>query len=518
MKIEKNFLVNIEHLRGDRMTKNFMDLISNICENEYLPSKEVINAAAKTCQNDMRSLYYSCRLYEQLSSEVTKTEIVNFWRHETETNGAYQNLVARAQAIDTEGWPTEVSLECTTFCNAKCKNCTHEELLSRGIRKGTNVNKEELFYRIRKSRLITLLFAKDEPVFLPVGLGEPLCHPDIFEIIAYATIFFPRIQLTTNASLLTDKNIEQLLELRLETIQVSMSYFNKAVYESETGLVFEKSKFNLKSLFIKRNSLSNGMAGHIVAHIFDNERNDDAARAEFICFYKDLTRKGDVLEFRPYTKYTDNSPGSLQRERPKDSYVPCHSLWCDFMVSSEGNVFPCCIGVWKKFDRELSIGFIEDDPIVFIDKLIMLRKEQKNGFFRNCLSCANLRTVIAGDLREEAIYYPELIEFCKEDARIFLYGAGFVGKKIQSYLKKNGIRICGFLVSEDIKEQKIEGTHVYSFERYVMENTFENDKIIVCAMSPAREEIVEHLTGCKINTDNVFVQNYYPTKYMFYGG
>ncbi len=42
-----------------------------------------------------------------------------------------------------------------------------------------------------------------------------------------------------------------------------------------------------------------------------------------------------------------------------------------------------------------------------------------------------------------------IIEFCNRFSKIYLYGAGKVGKYMIQYLEDEGIEICGVIVSED---------------------------------------------------------------------
>ena len=74
---------------------------------------------------------------------------------------------------------------------------------------------------------MTLLYGIDDPLVLPVGLGEPLCHPQIVDILRYMEIFFKRILFTTNASLLNAEIADELANINLESITLSLSYFNK---------------------------------------------------------------------------------------------------------------------------------------------------------------------------------------------------------------------------------------------------------------------------------------------------
>lgn len=65
------------------------------------------------------------------------------------------------------------------------------------------MDKQTVFYRIRKAKLFTLLFHTEAKAASPVGSGEPFTHSDITEIIAYMKVFFPCVGINTNAPLLS---------------------------------------------------------------------------------------------------------------------------------------------------------------------------------------------------------------------------------------------------------------------------------------------------------------------------
>ena len=386
-------------------------------------------------------------------------------------------------------------------------------MLSSGLRKAKNIDIEEAFYYIRKAKLIALLYAKEEPIFLPVGLGEPLCNPDLLEIMKYASYFFGRIQLTTNATLLTPEKIDEILSLEIESIQVSMSYFDDETYKDQIGLDMEMVKTNVLTLFKKRNALNSKTK--IITHIFDNELNSKKERDLFWSFYSEYLIHGDALDLRPYFEIVDNGTKGNLRDRSREKYVPCNSLWTDLTISIEGNVFPCCLGLWKKYDLNLSLGHISDNPVQIVRKLINIRVEHQRGVFKNCIHCQSIKKVIPYDHRTESIDYPELLEYVNKNQRFFIYGAGLIGKKINGYLKLNGFQALSFVTTGEPEECELDGLKVVSLSRvlhdFSLEGISANSYVfVIAAMSPYKEEIVEVLKRKGVESDRYFIQEYFP--------
>ena len=377
-----------------------------------------------------------------------------------------------------------------------------------------NAHIHEIYYRIRKSYLLSRLFSNpnEKTIFAPVGLGEPFCYPQMIDVIKYAGFFFPVIEVTTNLSLLDRNLIDSLLETKIDTVQASMSYFNKRIYENQIGMPFERSRDNLKVLFESRNK--HHAKTKIRAHIFDNELKTFEDEEKFVDFYKPYLQKGDSLTIRPYLEVTKGIKG-FQDKHGIDNLSPCYELWHVLATSVEGNIFPCCLGVWKEYDSDLSLGKIDDSPIDIAKNLLRLRKEHQKGQFKNCLKCEVLHTHNAYDYRIDQMYYPELLKFCKGTEKIFLYGAGWCGKKIQEFLANNGVDIAGFIISTVPNEQFVNGIKVFQFDK-LMQNQYgdgiysNGDKIVVSVVPHFQKEIIRKILEKGIDVASYFVQRYFP--------
>ena len=338
--------------------------------------------------NDICVLYYSCVLFEQMNSDGNNlTEHISFWEEELESGSSFSMLLKRADETGFVGWPKQVAIEVTSCCNAKCRNCTHEELIKSGKRVQKIVDTQTVYYRIRKTKLMTLLFHAEVNSATPVGLGEPLTHPDIAQIISYMEVFFPGVVgINTNAGLLSEQCAKQLTEAGLDYIYMSLSYFDKDTYEKEIGLTYDTVIKNICNfLEIRNNSES---AGRVIIHIFDNTMNSKEDIKRFKDKFRPLLQKQDVLEVREYIELVEN--GINTRMKKRKEIRPCYELWEVLMIDTDGNIYPCCMGVWKAYDAYLAVGNIEDNVEDIVEHVKDLRKKQFEGDMGSCLKCATL--------------------------------------------------------------------------------------------------------------------------------
>lgn len=98
-----------------------------------------------------------------------------------------------------------IELAITYACNFRCPGCYAEDL-----KEATMLNKEDAIGFIKKYK----------PMHVNITGGEPLLHPDVYEIIQR----IPRsvvVSMVTNGSLLTEEKIKKLKQAGLNTIQIS---------------------------------------------------------------------------------------------------------------------------------------------------------------------------------------------------------------------------------------------------------------------------------------------------------
>lgn len=101
----------------------------------------------------------------------------------------------------------------------------------------------------------------------------------------------------------------------------------------------------------------------------------------------------------------------------------------------------------------------------------------------------------------------EILAFCQQHERLFLYGDGWVGKAVFQYLAEEGIDVSAICVSEGYKrESSFCGRDVYELSEI---SFAENDGIILGVSEVFQQEICRNLRSIGIPLENVYVQQIY---------
>ena len=106
--------------------------------------------------------------------------------------------------------PIKISFNLTRECNLGCKHC----LSSAGKKDDMEMTTVEHFRLIDQMR-------NSGTFFVTYGGGEPLLHPDLFEILTYAGENHIATSLVTNGILLTESVAEKLNSANLDSITIS---------------------------------------------------------------------------------------------------------------------------------------------------------------------------------------------------------------------------------------------------------------------------------------------------------
>lgn len=119
-------------------------------------------------------------------------------------------------------FPEKLYIEPTSLCNLNCEMCFRKSWINESY---GNIQTE------------TVLRVMDEPMFLDNvrtvffgGMGEPLIHPDIMKMISAAKERGKRVELITNGTSLKVTKPEELVELGVDEVWVSIDSFDPEGY------------------------------------------------------------------------------------------------------------------------------------------------------------------------------------------------------------------------------------------------------------------------------------------------
>jgi len=125
-------------------------------------------------------------------------------------------------------FPISIQIEPTNVCNFRCIGCPHT-LQNYAQEVGYLQNMDMELYR----KIITDINQMGGVKVIKLyNYGESLLHPDIIQMIELAKAVASRVEITTNASILTDKLAEGLVEVGLDYIRCSIYGVDQKSLES----------------------------------------------------------------------------------------------------------------------------------------------------------------------------------------------------------------------------------------------------------------------------------------------
>ena len=318
---------------------------------------------------------------------------------------------------EKSGKPFGIKFEVSAVCNLRCIMCP----LSKGLRRKQGLLSLKNFKKV---------YDEITPPYLNLtGIGEPLLNPELFDIIRYAKRHGSIIKLDTNATLLNQKNINNLLKSGPSIISVSIDGMNKKGYEKiRIGARFETVIENLKNLISTRNKTRSKTKIHVN---FVLQKENISEIVKFIRFIDSLgvdSINGDIALPLGANKNVDNrripiteiekleenlykikTRASLNIEHirefldcggdikeKKDNL--CFYPWYYPSITWDGHLVPCCYIC----DNEIVFGNVLQEGFMKVwnnKKARDFRKMLANGREGICKNCFIDETFIADKIR-----------------------------------------------------------------------------------------------------------------------
>jgi len=284
----------------------------------------------------------------------------------------------RHQAV-LSGGPIEITLESTSRCNLSCPMCPRHTYTF------DNENMDFDLYR----RIVS--DCRDYVEFIwPYGIGEPLIHPAIFDMIRLTRDAGIRTGLSTNATLIDNERADRLLDSGLDYLIIAFDGATKETYEKyRAGATFDKTVENTIGFLEKKRE--RGSKIHVVMQMVVLKDN-----VSEIPKYRQLWSVPGVDEIR-FKRDEIRLDGTAiagealegQRENP------CHLLWRGpLYVRYDGLVYPCCymygeppVGDLKK----QSVRDVWNSP-----GMVKLREAHLRGNLSEYAACNNCQAARPG--------------------------------------------------------------------------------------------------------------------------
>lgn len=254
---------------------------------------------------------------------------------------------------------TTVGLETNNTCNLQCAHCPTNTTMQRSKGLMPWPLFQDIIDRNPQVKRIYL-----------TNWGEPLLHPQLEAMVAYAHQKGKFTALTTNATLLNEKVSRGLLQAGLDLLKISIDG-SPQVFEKVRGFSYQILEKNVLDFLKLRNDL----------------KTKTKIEASMLVFPETLPHIETFFSlWQNRIDYVHLQPKFFTFQRQK--ITPCRDLWRILVVLWEGTVVPCCADI----EGKLSLGQATNQSLESIFKgprMTSLRRAhlQKNLSGLLCEKC-----------------------------------------------------------------------------------------------------------------------------------
>ena len=229
-------------------------------------------------------------------------------------------------------------------CNFTCEYCFHAVPRNeRGFVSEWPVMKLDLY---KKCIDELALFEDQLKVLRFVGMGEPLLHKNIAEMVAIAVSrkVAQRVELLTNGSLLTRKMSDALIDAGLSRMVISLQGISREKYRriSKVDIDFDQFVKNIEYFYTNKKNT------HVYIKIVDYALDETDTQDKFYAIFGDICDSIAVENAVPimpgvdYDKVLSNrDKNATQFGLPLSDIQVCPQAFFTMQVNPDGKVVPC---------------------------------------------------------------------------------------------------------------------------------------------------------------------------------
>ncbi|MDR0986638.1 MAG: SPASM domain-containing protein [Ruminococcus sp.] len=267
-----------------------------------------------------------------------------------------KNRVDLSEAIPLKT-PFIIQLEPSGFCNLKCVFCTVNDPIAEPFLKKDTMT----FETFKKFTDDCKLFPEKIKILRIIGNGEPLMNKQIVDFVSYAkqSGTFEKIEITTNATLLSEKLSLDLVNAGLDILKISLEAIDDETFKEVTKVAVETEKLKERIKFFYQNR------GNSIVYIkcTDIALKTEEKRQQFLDEYGEISDyiyiENVANIWYDFGEKSEDIKNRYGREGGGDVCVQPFKL---LAVCADGTVLPCCAD-WK---RLIPLGNISDKPLTEI--------------------------------------------------------------------------------------------------------------------------------------------------------
>ena len=225
------------------------------------------------------------------------------------------------------------------------------------------------------------------------GLGEPLLHPRIADMVRYAKEkeVAQTVDIVSNGALLKDGLDDELMRAGLDKIRISLQGLNSAMYKdmSDVDIDFPSFKERLQALYEKRGDMKIyikimdvSLKSYGEEDFYEAFKNSaDAVAVEHLCPLVDEISYEEEFDEEEFV-YTMNG------NRVKNAKV-CPQPFYSLHINHDGDLLPCCT-----IEKPIVIGNCKNHSVLDIwngealqafRKMQLEKKKDANPVCRKCM-------------------------------------------------------------------------------------------------------------------------------------
>lgn len=231
--------------------------------------------------------------------------------------------------------PIMVIIDVTNTCNLACIHCPQPTLqASAGF-------KARHFDFAAFGRIVDEIARVGEPILLRfAGDGEPTVHPRLFEMMTLAKRGCgAAVSLTTNGVLFTDRRIEEVLEIGIDMIDVSIDALTRATYERvRRGGDYARLMANIFRMIDRRRALK---ASTKLMVSFVRQKENEHETEGFRAFWEPLVERVLVRSLHSAVGLVKHAESAAANAAASMERYPCTHLYKRLTVDFDGRIKFC---------------------------------------------------------------------------------------------------------------------------------------------------------------------------------
>jgi radical SAM protein with 4Fe4S-binding SPASM domain len=241
-------------------------------------------------------------------------------------------------------------------CNFKCNYCIfYVDKKKRHFVSSQNIMKLEV---LEKCVDEMKRFPEKIKVLRFVGIGEPLMHKKLVEMIEYAvdSKVANNVELLTNASILSNELSDRIIESRLDRLVISLQGIDATGYKdvADVDVDFEEFIRNIQYFYENKTNT------HVYIKIIDQVLSEDGDEQHFYDLFGDICDSIAVENLVPIheVEYGDDvlDVDETQFGQPLEKVRICPQPFFTIQINPDGNVVPC-----HSFKYPAIVGNVNDE-------------------------------------------------------------------------------------------------------------------------------------------------------------